>query len=567
MKISHLVGVQGTPNVQKIKQNTSVSSPFLNGKVDSITFSGKYEVKPVNVDVKTAEFVANSLSTSTSGHRAPYGSDKFNKDIVELLTVGVAKYAKDEVKGTDRRPQVLIGGDTRFATKESLPLIKDTLLGQNVDVLYIDKPVPTPLLALATREYDVDVAILMTASHNPWADGGYNLVTKQGAIAPADVTKKVAKHVVDTAKAGSFVENKDSKASLARFFPYDIYKQQINDLNLINWDRIQNSGINVYYDGLSGTGVNVLPELLDDYGIEATTIYSSGQEGPNPNAKNLVELSEKIKEATQTIGADKVVGLATDGDADRFGVVDENGKFLPANDVILLAAYHLAKNKGLDGAIIRSQATCSQVDAVGKMYNQKVIETPVGFKYIAEDIIDLRKDNKDVLVAGEESGGMTVYGHIPEKDGIIAGLLVLDLVAQEGKPISQILADVKEELNLNLVAENFNKKLNSEADKNIIMNRMEKIYEDMVYNGAQPFGEDYPIDVQKTITNATEMRKYRESGDGVKIIFQDGSNILVRKSGTEPLVKCYIEACGNSLEEATAKKAELKEHMNKIFTI
>ena len=95
----------------------------------------------------------------------------------------------------------------------------------------------------------------------------------------------------------------------------------------------------------------------------------------------------------------------------------------------------------------------------------------------------------------------------------------------------------------------------------------EKIYEDMVYNGAQPFGEDYPIDVQKTITNATEMRKYRESGDGVKIIFQDGSNILVRKSGTEPLVKCYIEACGNSLEEATAKKAELKEHMNKIFTI
>lgn len=562
MKILELNSLRPVLGIQKT-QKTFVSTPQLVNKADSVSFSARYISKPVNVDVETAEFVANSLSTSTSGHRAPYGSDKFNPDVVELMTVGVAKYAKDVAKGQNRRPQVLIGGDTRVATRESLPLIENVLLSQGVDVLHIKKPVPTPVLALAAKDNDVDVAILMTASHNPWQDGGYNLVTKEAAIAPAEVTQKVAKKIVETAKVGSYAIDKGSKATSKTFFPYQEYKTKLNEGGLINWEKIEDADIDIYYDALNGTGSNILPRLLEDYDIDMTEIRSKGQEGPNPTAKNLTKLSKELKESDARLK----VGLATDGDADRFGIVDENGNFIPANDVILMAAYHLAKNKGLEGALIRSQATCSQLDAVGELYNQQVIETPVGFKFIGEDILDLRKEGKDILVAGEESGGMTAYGHIPEKDGVLANLLILDLIATEKKPVSQILADVKKELNINLVAENFNKKLSSESDKNIIMSRMENIYNEAVNKGNEPFGYDFLVDIEKTQQNATEMRRYKKSGDGVKIIFMDGSNVLVRKSGTEPLVKCYIEASGDNIQEANAKKAALKKQMEEIFTI
>lgn len=562
MKISQIMGAHSAQKIQRVNSNSYVSRPNLVNKADSVSFSGQYVEKPVNVDLETAKFVANSLSTSTSGHRAVYGSDKFNKDIVELLTVGVAKYAKDQAKGQERNPVVMIGGDTRQATRESLPLIKEVLLGQNVDVLYIEKPVPTPLLALAAREHDVDLAILMTASHNPWADGGYNLVTKNGAIAPAEVTQEVAKKVVETAQKGSYTANKAATPAVVKFFPYEMYKNELDANKLINWDKIQKANIDVYYDALNGTGENVLPDLLNDYGIASTNVKSTGHEGPNPVAKNFGELSANVKDSEAALK----IGLATDGDADRFGVVDENGEFMPANDVLLLAAYHLAKNKGLDGAIIRSQATSSQLDAVGQKYGQPIYETPVGFKYIAEDIMDLRKEGKDTLVSGEESGGMTVNGHIPEKDGILADLLILDLVATEGKPISRILKDVKDELGISQVAEVRSKRLNSEADKDIIMNRVKDMFEDVIDGEMTEFA-GFEIDADRTMKHSESMLRYRKGGDGFKFFFTDGSNILIRKSGTEPLVKNYVEAYGKDLTEAAEKREKLKAEVDKIFTI
>ena len=180
----------------------------------------------------------------------------------------------------------------------------------------------------------------------------------------------------------------------------------------------------------------VVPRLLKDFEIPFEEVVSGGQEGPNPVAKNLTLLSEKVASSDAAMK----IGLANDGDADRFGVVDEKGNFVDANEVILLTAYHLAKNKGLEGA---NQATSTQVDALAEKFNLQSMRTPVGFKFIGEEIIDLRKDGKDILVAGEESGGLTVQGHIPEKDGIIAIMLMADLVATEKKPLSQILADAK----------------------------------------------------------------------------------------------------------------------------
>ncbi len=547
-------------NLKSAKKLSYASIPQMNS--DMVSFKAKANKKDVNVDIEKAKFVANSLSTSTSGHRAEYGGKNFTPDIVRLITLGVADFAKEEAQKNGNRPTVLIGGDTRKASRESLPLIKDTLLKQNVDVINIEEPVPTPLLAIAAKNYGTDIAVLMTASHNPWGDGGFNLVTKAGAIAPASVTKEIAKGIVKHAEKGSFIEYEDNGAKETKLYPYELYKNEINDLNLINWDNIKNSGLNVYYDGLNGSGIFVMPKILDDYEIPYTEVISSGQEGPNPIDKNLAMLEREVADGSEELR----LGIANDGDADRFGVVDENGKFITPNDVLTLVAYHLAKNKGIEGTIIRSQATSMQLDGIAEKFNFDLIQTPVGFKYIAEDIEDLRKENKDILLAGEESGGLTVNGHIPEKDGIIALLLVMDLVATEHKPVSQILSDIKQELPAYYVNGDFNKHLKNDDDKNIIMKRVENIFNNAV-EGDTAFGDDFEIDAEKSLKIKQEMEHYKKGGDGIKLFMTDGSTVLVRKSGTESLVRCYIVGVGADEEAATNSKDKLQKIMNEIFEV
>ena len=561
MKINSINSVKLT-STQSISKNQKVSAQDYSYATkpikDSVNFQGRVSV-PIKVPVQKAKFVANSLSTSTSGHRAPYLSENFTKDIVKLITLGVAKFATYNAKDA-KAPTVLIGGDTRQATRESLPLIKDTLLKQGVNVIEIEKPVPTPLLALAAKEKDVDLAVLMTASHNPWNDGGFNLVTKAGAIAPAEVTQEVAKYMVGFAESGFAIENEKPVGKTIKFDPFEMYKEAIDQSGLVNWKNIKDSGLTVYYDGLKGTGEYVVPRLRKANGIKYNEIKSEGQKGPNPTDENLTLLKSEIAKSNNPLR----IGLANDGDADRFGIVDEKGNFINANDVILLTGYHLAKNKGKSGAVIRSQATSMQLDQLADNYGLQKFETPVGFKYIAEDILDLRKEGKDILVAGEESGGLTVNSHIPEKDGIIAISLMMDLVATEKKPISEILKNVKNELGVFYSINNFSKRMTDESAKNAIMAKVENTYNEAM-NGKVDFGTAHKIDAKKTADLRASMENYRKGGDGYKFILTDGSSVLMRKSGTEPLVKCYIEATGKDANAAKANSDALRQQMDEFF--
>ncbi len=559
MRINPINGYMSQLQVQKQPYSRPVEYSTKQLNCDTVSFKGSpFVEKSVGVSLEIAKEVANSLSTSTSGHRAPYLSEKFTKDIVKLITLGVAGYA---AINASKYPTVLIGGDTRQASRESLPMIKDTLLSHSINVLNIKEPVPTPLLAMAAQKCGVDIAVLMTASHNPWNDGGYNLVTKSGAIAPAEVTQEVAKYIEKIAKEGRYIESKIPFGKLTNINPYEMYKEQLESYGLIDWENISKSGLKVFYDGLQGTGNNVMPKLLTDYGIRFKEVKSSGQEGPNPIDKNLGEL----KTAVQTDNSPLKIGLSNDGDADRFGIVDENGKFVNANDVILLVGYHLAKNKGKQGAIIRSQATSMQLDRLADLYGLDKYETPVGFKYIAEDIIRLREEGKDILVAGEESGGLTVNGHIPEKDGIIALSLIMDLIATEKKPLSEILKTVKEELGVSFAINNYSIKMTDDESKNAMMAKVENIF-NKALEGKTDFGK-YTIDAEKTAQVRRNMEGYRKGGDGYKFILNDGSSVLVRKSGTEPLVKFYIEATGENTDAAYANSEVLKEQLNKILTV
>ena len=546
--------------------NRYVSKIKNEPETDTVCFRGKFRPVHLDVTLEKAVEIGRSLSTSTSGHRAEYLSPNFTKDVVKLITIGVAHTAllntAMDVPGYDEH-YVLIGGDTRRATRESLPLIKDTLLRNDVNVLEIKDPVPTPLLALAARELNADLGVLMTASHNPWADGGYNIVTNNGAIAPAATTGEIAHNMELYMKSEPKIEKTVPDKKVFEIDPFDMYVEELDRNGLINWDKIKDSGLVVYYDGLQGTGAYTVPRLLEEKGIQFVNVKSKGQEGPNPTDENLGELKKEVANSRNMLK----IGLANDGDADRFGVVDENGKFINANDVILLTGYHLANNKGRTGAIIRSQATSMQLDRLADIYGLKKFETPVGFKYIAEEIEELRRNGEDILVAGEESGGLTVNGHIPEKDGIIAISLMMDLVATEGKPISEILADVKEKLGVSFSINNFSKKYKENPEKmDLVMKKVEAMYEDAM-TGFVDFGESHKIDIAKTADARMKMEAQRKGGDGYKFILTDGSSVLFRKSGTEPLVKCYIEATGEDASAAKANSDFLAKQMDAFMTV
>ena len=546
--------------------NTGRKHPIsLQNKQDTVSFSSLHKKhNNTNVDIDTANFIAQSLSRSTSGHRAPYGSKTFNKDVVKLITLGVAEYAKEEAsKKGKSAATVLIGGDSRNATKESLPIIADTLLKQNINVLHIKEPTPSPLIAMEAEKLNADITVLMTASHNPWEDGGYNFLTPDGAVAPQRITKKISDNIINLAKRGFYTEVQDNTSQEIDINPLDEYTQLLNSLNLINWESIKNAGISISYDGLQGAGIYTLPEILKEHEIPFNQIHSSGQIGPNPTEENLSELKNFV--ISDTAGNIKI-GLANDGDADRFGVIDEKGNFIPANDVLLLIAYHLVKNKGYSGTIIRSQATTKELDSLARLYGIDIKETPVGFKYVGEDILKLREQGKDILIAGEESGGLTLKGHIPEKDGIIADLLILDLIATEGNPISKILNDIKSQLPISLGISHFSKKYPTDNDKQTVMDRFVSIYE-RAQNGNIQFSDTHLIDIEKTNEHLDIMKKYKEDGDGIKLFLTDGSTILVRKSGTEPLLRCYIEAAGDTQQHAQDNMKLLKRTMDNIFTL
>ncbi|MBE7705268.1 MAG: hypothetical protein E7Z90_05600 [Cyanobacteria bacterium SIG29] len=554
-------------NVLSVDKRFAV--PFIKSTpADSVSFTGVKKV-PVTKDVEQVKKAADSLSTSTSGHRAIYGSELFDAELMKLFSVGVAQYAQEHAAENGRKqPVVMLGGDTRVATRESFPVIQEALQKAGVTVLKVEEPVATPILAAMAEELSdkVDITILMTASHNPWEYGGFNMLTPDGAVAPSEITQKVAANVKNVAEKGFYYERTaDEIKPVIQIDPFENYAQLLESLDLIDFDNIKDSGVKIFYDSLGGTGDYSFPKLMDKHGIEISQLPNADRdlEGPEPNEKNLSYLSKMVK----LDDSELKIGLANDGDADRFGVIDADGRYITPNEVIFLTAYHLHKNKGLEGPIVRSQVTTSLLDAYADKHDIPTLVTPVGFKFLADEIINARNNGGDILVAGEESGGLTVPGHIPEKDGIVAVLLMADLMAQEKKPLGQILDDIKLESDLHFDSYGTSKKLESDADKAAIMSKMEKVLDDAVSGKNVEFLPGFFIDVDKSVSHRNRMIEYKGNSDGVKLFFTNGSQLTVRKSGTEPKVRVSIDSMGKSDQEAQANCSALKESIDDILAV
>jgi phosphomannomutase len=506
----------------------------------------------------------------TSGYRHDDDAE-FNESVIRQITSAISDYLIGEIEKKGHLLPVLIGGDTREKSRRFIPIIAEILRDKGIDVYKASTDLPSPVLAYAAKYLkDLNLgptetlgAILMTASHNPWPYGGYNFLTPDAAVMPTSVSKQFEENQTNPRHKtlNRMALGSQEPAQIREFDPYPLYQDHLKNGLKIDYPKIKASGLKIYYDPLYATGRRYLPRLLRDEGIELTVIHDTdqlpaGYSGmPEPTGSNLTELSELVKSDTST---PLKVGFANDGDADRFGVLDENGRYLNSNEVLSLILYHLLNNKKQRGVVVRSQATTHLLDALAEKAGLSVIQSPVGYKYIAEEFIEHEeKGGEQVLIGGESSGGISVLGHIPEKDGLLANLLIAELVATEGQPLSQILEKVQASVPARYVFRELGVK--TERAKDVLSH-----FQSLQAKGGELDG--FKIDTTTSLQGTDALEKKYGTRDGAKLILEDGSWLLIRASGTEPLARVYVEGKADTQAIAHEKSDKLLSAVHTILT-
>ena len=455
-----------------------------------------------------------TIKFGTSGWRALIAAD-FTFENVRLASAGIAGYLKDALSDTNspiynRKHIVIIGYDTRFLGKEFALTTVEILSENGIDTLLTERDAPTPAVSFNIIKRKTIGGINITASHNPHQYQGLKFSNEKGAPAPPETTKIIEQKIIELQeKQCKFSNSFPSLTKYKTFDPRPVYFDQIK--KLINFSNIKKAKLNVAVECSYGAGRGYLDELLKQAGAKVTVFHNElnplfGGRHPEPDADGMAEVSKFIRSGKADLG------LGMDGDGDRFGIVDKTGQWLSPNQVLVLALYHLKKNRNWSGSVVRSVATTHQVDAVANWFGVRVYETPVGFKYIGALM-----ESEDIIVGGEESGGLSIKGHIPEKDGVLACLLMAELVATEGKPLTKILKDIEKNTGP-FYTSRINIKINPETKDQLLKK---------LGSGIDKIGKSK---VDKIVTI-----------DGFKFIFDTGEWVAFRPSGTEPVFRCYIE--------------------------
>ena len=463
--------------------------------------------------------MTTAIKFGTSGWRAIV-ADEFTVANIRLAVAGIAAYVK-----TQPEPhRVLVGRDPRFLGESFVDVASRVLAGAGVTPIVIPEAAPTPAIAYAVRTLKTSGAINVTASHNPPEYNGIKFSTHDGAPALPEVTKQIEAAIDLLGDGGSIIS---ANAPAGGFETADVKPAFLKRLEeLVDLKAIAKSGIKVVYDPFWGAGRGYSSDLLREAGVAVETVHDYrdvlfGGHAPEPSDELLGDAKAKMRE----IGA--VIGIATDGDADRFGIVDGDGTFLQPNYVIALLFDYLVETRGWKNGVAKSVATTNLINAVAEYHKVPLFETPVGFKYIGELIIEDK-----IAIGGEESAGLTIRGHVPEKDGVIAGLLVAEMVATRGKSLGTQLKELFAKVgSFYPVRENF--RLTPEVKAAFT----EKMKADPTELGGRK--------VSKVVRT-----------DGLKLILEDGSWVCYRLSGTEPVVRAYTEARSEQDMEALKAAAE-----------
>jgi phosphoglucomutase len=404
---------------------------------------------------------------------------------------------------------MVVGYDTRFLGERFAAECANVISETAFRVLLCDEPVPTPTISHVIRTKGAICGINFTASHNPPEYNGMKLSTSDGAPALPEITRSV-EDIIKRTNSTTDSAKPATGDSLQTFTARPGYLEDLG--TKVKFDLIAQAGGRYAYDPLWGTGRGYLDEVLRAHGLEVETIHDwrdvlFGGRAPEPEGTHLGELRDVV------LSKGCVLGLATDGDADRFGVIDSNGSFITPNQLIALLFDYLVESRKWTGGVARSVATSHLVDRVAEARGLPVYETPVGFKYIGELI------NEDkIVIGGEESAGLSIKGHYPEKDGILACLLAAEAVAARGASLTEQLEEL-----YGRVGKLESGRIGIRLTPEIMGSLSDKLKED-----------------PKEIAGKRVERVNRT--DGAKFIFADGSWLLMRPSGTEPVVRIYAES-------------------------
>ncbi len=443
-----------------------------------------------------------SIRFGTSGWRAIIADD-FTFDNVRLVTKAICSYLKTKDAGSGRT--FIVGHDSRFMGETFTNVAAEIAARKGFRVLRCSGPTPTPTISHAIRSNGAAGGMNFTASHNPPEYQGIKFSTADGAPALPEVTRQIEDGVANK------VSTEDSSGG--EITDFDPCPRYLDDLKTkIRFDVIAKAGGRYAYDPLWGTGRGYLNRVLTNHGLDVETLHdwrdvTFGGQPPEPGEEHVGDLKKLVVEKGLTLG------LATDGDGDRFGIIDANGEFITPNQLIALLTDYLVESRGWTLGVGRSVATSHQVDRVAKARGIRLYETPVGFKYLGELII---KD--EIILGGEESAGLSIRGHYPEKDGILACLLAAEAVAARGASLTEQLGELFKR-DGKLESGRIGVKLTPDvADK----------LRDKLEQGPTVIGG-------RRIENINRI-------DGVKFLFENNAWMLMRPSGTEPMVRIYAES-------------------------
>lgn len=455
----------------------------------------------------------------TDGWRAVIG-DEFTFANLERVAQAYAVYINSGsrtndgntgniFRSSDKRPLIIVGYDRRFLSEQFARRTVEILAGNNIDFALFNEDMPTPLISWAVCKSGAAGGIVITASHNPAEFNGFKIKDAWGGSAFSDITQAVESFLDYTSpKFGSALGNNSAQILQNSV---QSYVEQIS--SYIDLDRLCQTKTRVIIDSMHGTGARWVEGFLQSGSINAETIRAErdplfGGINPEPIDQNLAALKKRVTETKA------VLGLATDGDADRLGAVNECGQTMSMHEVAPILLLHLARQRGMTGGVVSTFSQSVLIKRIAAAHNLPLFETAIGFKYIADLML---KEN--ILIGAEESGGIGVHGHIPERDGILNSLLLLEAVITSGKSPTKMVLDIHREFG-----------------EFYFGRRDLKMNVDSGVNLAAALALNPPATVGGERVTGTETK------DGTKLLFADESWLLFRQSGTEPVMRIYAEA-------------------------
>ncbi|OQB27971.1 MAG: Phosphoglucomutase [Chloroflexi bacterium ADurb.Bin180] len=458
-----------------------------------------------------------TIKFGTDGWRAIIAED-YTFDNVRICAQAMARYLIDNQQAAKG---VVVGYDTRFASEDFAAAVAEVMAGNGIRAYLCDRFAPTPTISYAILEKKAGGAVIITSSHNPGIWNGFKVKPEYAGSASPEVISVLEENIVAIQQGAASVKRvslaEGAQAGLVvSFNPAPGYLKQVS--SLVDLEGIKDAGLTVVADAMFGAGIGYFPALLaggNTRVIELNNVRNPtfpGMHNPEPIARNLAALTAGIAQNQAH------VGLATDGDADRIGLMDENGVFINQLQVFALLLLYLLEVRGKRGPVVKTVTTTAMAHKLAKLYDIPVYETPVGFKYVGPKMMET-----GAIMGGEESGGFGFAGHIPERDGVLAGLFLLDLMIKLNKSPSELITYL-----YSLVGPHYYDRV------------------DMVLQASQR---------EETIARVKAARPQRIAGlkvthvdtlDGFRYMLEDGGWLLIRFSGTEPLVRVYTETTDKS---------------------